>query len=127
MKASKLKFKTVDEYLSALPPKTTGIVNKLRNTIKKAAPESEEIISYQMPAYKFHGILVWFSVHKEHIGFYPMADAIKVFKKELAEYEQSKGTIKFPLNIPLPLNLISKIVKYRMQENLEKANMKSKK
>ncbi len=121
MKAiSNTKFKTVDEYLSAFPATTKGILKELRKTIKQAAPQAEELISYNMPAFKLQGMLVYYAAHKEHIGFYPTPSGIEAFKKELSEYEMAKGSVKFPIDKPIPFDLISKIVKFRVKENLEK-------
>ena len=126
MKAASIKFKTVDEYLSALPANTKAILKELRKTIKQTAPQAEELISYNMPAFKLDGGLVWYAAYKEHIGFYPRSSAIKAFKKELAGYEGAKGTVRFPLDKPLPFDLISKIVKFRVKENLEETKAKKK-
>jgi len=120
------KFKTVDEYLSVLPAKTKSILKKLRTTIKQAAPQAEEAISYNMPAFKLKGMLVYYAAYKEHIGFYPTPSGIEAFKKELSVYEGAKGSIKFPIDKPLPLDLITSIVKFRVIENLERAGMKGK-
>jgi len=115
------KFKTVDEYFSNVSIKGFGPLETLRNTIKEVVPEAEEVISYNMPAFKLNGILVYYAAHREHIGFYPAnASLIGIFKNELSGYETSKGTIKFPLDKPLPIGLIKKIVRYRVKENLEK-------
>jgi uncharacterized protein YdhG (YjbR/CyaY superfamily) len=120
------KFKTVDEYLSAFPANTKSILKELRKTIKQAAPQAEELISYNMPAYKSAGILVYYAAYKEHIGFYPTPSGIETFKKELSDYKGAKGSIQFPLDEPLPFDLISKIVKFRVRENLEKGKKKGK-
>lgn len=112
--------KNVDEYIARQPPEVQEILEKLRQAIKKAAPQAEEGISYTMPAYKYHGVLVYFGVYKTHIGFYPTGNGIAAFKKELSAYEGSKGTVRFPLDKSLPLGLITKIVKYRVKENLAK-------
>jgi uncharacterized protein YdhG (YjbR/CyaY superfamily) len=128
MKAtSNTKFKTVDEYLSAVPANTKGILEKLRKTIKQVAPQAEELISYNMPAFKLNGMLVYYAAYKDHIGFYPTPSGIEAFKKELSDYEGAKGSIKFPIDRPIPFDLISKIVKFRVRENLEKAGAKKKK
>ncbi len=121
------KFKTVDEYLSASPENTKAILEELRKVIRQAAPQAEELISYNMPAFKQHGVLVYYAAYKNHIGFYPTASPIKVFKDELAIYKTSKGAIQFPIEEPLPHGLIKKIVKYRVKEVLEKASIKGKK
>jgi len=115
--------KTVDEYVEALPPAVSGTLQKLRQTIKAAAPKAEELISYGMPGYKYQGMLVYFAAWKNHIGFYP-AGALKAFNKELSIYEVSKGTVKFPLDKPFPFGLVTKIVKFRVKENEEKAKLK---
>jgi len=99
----------------------------MRKTIRDAAPDAEEVISYNMPAFRQNGMLVFYAGYKGHIGFYPVSSAIRQFKKDLEPYEQSKGTIRFPLDQPVPVNLITKIVKFRLQENAEKAALKSKK
>ena len=121
------KFKTVDEYLSAVPPTTRSILQKLRKTIKQESPRAEEVVSYNIPAFKLNGILVFYAAHRDHIGFYPTPSGIEAFKKELSDYEGAKGSIKFPIDKPIPFALISKIVKFRMQENLRKAGAKEKK
>ena len=128
MKAtSNTKFKTVDEYLSAVPANAKSILEKLRKTIKQAAPQAEELISYNMPAFKLNGMLVYYAAYKDHIGFYPTPSGIEAFKKELSDYEGAKGSVKFPIVRPVPFDLISKIVKFRVGENLEKAGAKKKK
>ena len=122
------KFKTVDEYLSALPSKVKKLMKDMRLAIKQSAPDAEEVISYNMPAIKLHGIVVYYAAHTKHIGFYPGNSVTnEVFKNELKKYETSKGTVKFPFEKPLPIPLIKKIVKYRVNENLLKAKAKLKK
>jgi len=120
MLKSKIEFKSVDDYIAAQPDNFRASLEKLRQTIRKAAPEAEEVISYQMPAFKFHGVLVYFAAFKNHFGFYPTSSALKVFKKKLASYQTSKGTIKFPLDKPIPVKLVTEIVKFRVRENLDK-------
>jgi uncharacterized protein YdhG (YjbR/CyaY superfamily) len=127
MKAtSNTKFKTVDEYLSTFPTNTKKILKELRETIKQAAPQAEELISYNMPAFKLHGMLVYYAAYTGHIGFYPTPSGIEAFKKELSEYEIAKGSIKFPIDRPIPFDLISKIVNFRLRENLEREKAKKK-
>lgn len=127
-KAMDIKFQSVDEYLSNFPPDIKSILQDLRKTIIQAAPKAEEVISYNMPAYKFHGILVYFAGHKHHVGFYPGSGAITgIFKDRLTGYKTSKGTVQFPLDKPLPFRLIKEIVKFRVNENLERAKAKGKK
>ena len=121
------KYKTVDEYFSTLPKNTKNILNELRRTIKQAAPKAEEVISYNMPALKLKGMLVYYAAAKNHIGFYPTPGAIKFFNKDLAGFETSTGTIKFPMEKPLPVTLIKKIVKYRVVENSTNAILKKEK
>ena len=113
--------------MSALPKNVRSILEGLKKTIKQAAPQAEEVISYNMPAFKFNGMLVWYAAYKEHIGFYPTASPIKVFKDELAGYKTSKGAIQFPIEKAIPTTLIKNIVKFRINENLEKAKRKTKK
>jgi uncharacterized protein YdhG (YjbR/CyaY superfamily) len=120
-------FGSIDEYIATCPKDIQQKLEELRATIKAAAPEAEEKISYQMPAFALKGNLVWFAAFKNHIGFYPMPSGTQAFKKELSIYDGSKGTVRFPMDKPLPLKLISKIVKFRVAENLKKAGIKSKK
>ena len=124
---SNAKFKTVDEYLSALPNNVRHIVEGLKKTIRQAAPQAEEVISYNIPAFKLNGMLVWYAAYKKHIGFYPTATPIRAFKNELTGYKTSKGAIQFPLDKAIPTALVIKIVKYRVNENLERGKIKLKK
>jgi uncharacterized protein YdhG (YjbR/CyaY superfamily) len=113
----------IEKYIEACPFRTKTLLKQMRSTIKKAAPEAKEVISYKMPAFKLNGMLVWYAAFKNHIGFYPRPSGIEMFKKELLAYKLSKGTVQFPLDKPLPLTLITKIVKYRVKENtLKKTN-----
>ncbi|MCM4152526.1 hypothetical protein DHD05_13065 [Arenibacter sp. N53] len=114
----------VTTYIANCPPEVRVVLEELRNTIKIAAPEAEELISYKMPAYKYHGILVYFAAYKNHIGFYATPTGHKEFEKDLASFKQGKGSVQFPLDKPLPLPLIAKIVKFRMKENQTKAQNK---
>jgi uncharacterized protein YdhG (YjbR/CyaY superfamily) len=114
------KYNSVDEYLSGQPTHVKSRLEQIRKTIKKAAPEAEEVISYNMPAFKQEGALVYYAGYKGHIGFYPVSSAIRQFKDELSGYELSKGTIRLPIDKPIPVGLISKIVKFRVKENLAK-------
>jgi uncharacterized protein YdhG (YjbR/CyaY superfamily) len=122
MSKAKQNYKTIDAYIKTFPEDIQEVLQTIRQTIKKAAPESEEVISYKMPAFKQKSILVWFAAFKNHIGFFPKVNAIKKFEKELLKYETSKGTIRFPLDKKIPLGLISKITKFRVKEELEKTN-----
>ena len=121
------KFKTVDEYISIFPATTQVRLQQVRNTIKKSAPKATELISYNMPAFSYMGRLVYYAGYKNHIGFYPMASGISAFKKEILNYKWAKGSVQFPLDKPIPTALISKIVKFRVKENEEKAELKAKK
>ena len=127
MDSKKARFTSIDEYIATSPKEIQKKLQELRATIKAAAPEAQEKISYQMPAFDLKGNLVWFAAFKNHIGFYPMPSGIQAFKKEFSVYEGSKGAIRFPLDKPLPLKLVSKVVKFRVAENLKKAEMKSRK
>ena len=113
-------FQSIDEYISTFPANVQIILEELRRAIRDAAPQAQEAISYQMPAFKLNGNLVWFAAFKNHIGFYPTSSGIEAFKERLAAYETSKGTVKFPINEPIPFDLIKEIVKFRVKENLEK-------
>lgn len=116
----KMDPQTIDEYIVTFPEDVQKRLEKIRQTIRKAAPEAKEVISYQMPAFRQNGILVHFGAFTNHISFFPTPSAIVAFEKELQPYETSKGTIKFPLDKPIPFDLITKVVKYRVKENLEK-------
>jgi uncharacterized protein YdhG (YjbR/CyaY superfamily) len=117
MNHNKIAFTTIDEYIATFPKEVQQILKGLRKTIKAAAPDAEERISYQMPAFSLNGILVYFAAYKKHIGFYPGASGIQVFTKELSGYKGGKGSVQFPIDKPLPLALISKIVKFRVSES----------
>jgi uncharacterized protein YdhG (YjbR/CyaY superfamily) len=119
------KPKDIDAYISSFPPDTQKRLEQFRATVKKAAPGAEEVISYAMPAFKFNGLLVWFAGYSKHIGFYPRVSAIVAFKKELSSYKGAKGSVQFPLDRPLPLGLITKMVKFRMKENVARAKAKN--
>jgi uncharacterized protein YdhG (YjbR/CyaY superfamily) len=127
MKNNKVGFGSTDEYIATFPEDIQKKLEGLRATIKAAAPGAEEKISYKMPAFALKGNLVYFAAFKNHIGFYPTSSATEAFKKELSIYEGSKGTVRFPIDKPLPLKLISRIVKFRVAENLKKAGMRSSK
>lgn len=127
MSTNKTTPRTIDEYIAIFPKEVQEILGELRATIQEAAPEAKETISYQMPTFRQNGILVHFAAFKNHIGFYPTPSGIENFKSELSGYESAKGSVKFPIDQPLPLDTITKIVKFRVQENLEKAAEKSKK
>ncbi len=114
------QYKNIDEYISGFPKNVQAILEKLRRVIKEAAPEAKEAISYGMPAYKLNGNLVYFAAYKTHIGFYPTSSGISAFKKELSPYDTSKGTIRFPIDKPIPFKLVEKIVKFRVNETSNK-------
>lgn len=121
------KVTTVDAYIEEFSPEVQALLHKMRNTILKVASDAQESISYGMPAYKTQGKpLVYFAAYKNHIGFYATPSGHEAFKKELSEYQQGKGSVQFPLNEPLPLELIGKIVAFRVQENLERGKRTSK-
>ncbi|NTV52519.1 MAG: hypothetical protein HGA76_05855 [Candidatus Firestonebacteria bacterium] len=121
MEKSRESFKTVDEYIAVFPKAVQAKLKSLRAAIKAAAPEAKERISYQMPAYWLQGNLVYFAAFKHHIGLYPTARGIAAFKRDLSRYAGGKGSVQFPIDEPLPLNLISKIVKFRVSDNTKKA------
>ena len=122
MKYSVEDYRTIDEYVIKFPPNVQNILQKIRQLIKDLAPKAKETISYQIPTFKLNGNLVHFAAYKNHIGFYPTPSAIKEFKKELSIYKLGKGTIQFPINQPIPYDLIKKIVKFRINENLTTKN-----
>jgi len=124
MISTKNKFNTIDEYISTFPDDIQNILQKVKQTIIEAAPDAEEAISYQIPTFKLNGNLVHFAAFKNHIGFYPAPSGQKAFQKELSVYKSGKGSVQFPLDKPIPLSLIKKIVKYRVKENLEKIKNK---
>ncbi|WP_409344580.1 iron chaperone [Paenibacillus sp. MBLB4367] len=127
MQENKITYASIDAYISTFPAEVQGILETLRNVIKESAPDAKEKISYQMPTFELHGNLVHFAAYKNHIGFYPAPSGITEFEEELSAYPRSKGAIRFPLDKPLPYELISRIVKYRVAGNLEKAKNKPKK
>ncbi len=120
MKKSQAMPGTIDEYIAGFPEDVQQILQKIRATIRKAAPDAEEAIKYRMPTFVLKGNLVHFAAFKNHIGLYPTPSGIETFKKELAAYQSSKGAVQFPLDKPIPYGLIGRIVKYRVKENLEK-------
>jgi uncharacterized protein YdhG (YjbR/CyaY superfamily) len=127
MKTTQAVPQTIDEYIAGFPTAVQEVLQKIRMTIHEAAPEAEEKISYQMPTFFLKGNLVHFAAFKEHIGFYPVPTGIEKFKKELSVYKQGKGSVQFPLDQPMPYELITKIVKFRVKENLAAAAAKAKK
>ncbi|MCX6048740.1 MAG: DUF1801 domain-containing protein [Chloroflexi bacterium] len=127
MDSKKVSFGSIDEYIATFPEAIQKILEELRATIKAAAPDATEKISYQMPTFAQKGNLVHFAAFKHHIGLYGASGAIPAFKDELFMYAGEKGALKFPLDKPLPLALISKIITFRVAENLEKAEIKARK
>lgn len=124
---SKRTPRNVDEYISGFPKDVQEKLEKLRAIIREAAPEAEEKISYQMPTFVLEGNLIHFAAYKKHIGFYPTPSGIEKFKAKLSEYKWAKGSIQFPLDEPIPYELVREIVAYRVKENMEKAESKRKK
>jgi uncharacterized protein YdhG (YjbR/CyaY superfamily) len=118
---------TIDEYVAGFPHDVQEILEKIRRTVREAAPDAEEAIKYQMPTFVLKGNLVHFAAFKHHIGFYPAPTGIEEFKVELAVYQGAKGSVRFPLDQPIPYDLIGRIVKFRVKENLEKAEAKGQK
>jgi uncharacterized protein YdhG (YjbR/CyaY superfamily) len=126
MITQKTKPSNIDEYMAGLPENIQKILEELRSTIRKAAPAAEETINYGIPTFTLNGNLVHFAAFKNHIGFYPAPSGIEAFKKELSVYDGAKGSVQFPIKDKLPLALITKIVKFRVKENIERAKEKTK-
>ena len=127
MITKKTKPGNIDGYIASFPREVQKILEELRATIRNAAPEAEETISYGIPTFTLNGNLVHFAAYKNHIGFYPSPGGIEAFKKELSVYEGAKGSVQFPIEEPLPLSLVTKIVKFRVKENAKRAKAKKKK
>ena len=125
MDGNKTTYESIDHYISTFPPDIQEILESIRQVIREAAPEAAEKISYQMPTFAQQGNVVHFAAFKHHIGFYPAPSGIEEFEQELAPYKAGKGTIQFPLGQPMPMELIAKIVKFRVSENLTKAEQKA--
>ncbi|AWK51933.1 hypothetical protein DIC82_13310 [Clostridium beijerinckii] len=126
MEENKVTSKSIDEYIFKFSLDVQEILEMLRKVIKESAPDAEEKISYQMPTFVLHGNLVHFAAYKNHIGFYPTPSGIDAFKDELSEFKGAKGSVQFPIEKPIPYELISKIVKFRVDENIKKAEYKLK-
>jgi uncharacterized protein YdhG (YjbR/CyaY superfamily) len=120
MAIDKKQFTTIDDYIGTFPEDVQRILEKMRQTIRDAAPEAVEAISYQMPTFKLNGNLVHFAAFKNHIGFYPAPSGIEAFKKELSHYPKAKGSVQFPIDKPVPYDLVKKITLFRVKETLEK-------
>lgn len=127
MDNNKIEFHSIDEYISTFPEDVQQKLQSIRSVIKNTAPEAVEKISYQMPTFYLHGNLVHFAAFKHHIGFYPAAKGIEAFNQELSAYKGAKGSVQFPLDKPLPLDLITRIVKFRVEQNMQKTSSKKKK
>ena len=125
MQSDPTSFTSVDEYIAACPAGVQGKLQELRALIKTCAPQAQEKISYGMPAYSLNGNLVYFGCFPKHIGFYPIPSGIAAFEQELSVFKRGKGSIQFPLDQPLPLDLIARIVKFRIAENLKNAGLKA--
>jgi uncharacterized protein YdhG (YjbR/CyaY superfamily) len=127
MKTEQTAKKTIDEYIAGFPPDVQVILEKIRITIKKAAPDASETIKYRMPTFTQKGNLVYFAAFKKHIGFYRVPTGIEAFEKKLSAYETGRGSVKFPFDKPIPYNLIRRIVKFRVKDNLARAKSTGKK
>jgi uncharacterized protein YdhG (YjbR/CyaY superfamily) len=121
------KFESIVAYHATFPPEVKHKLIQMHDAVLAAAPQAEACISYNMPAFKYHGILVYYAAFKNHIGFYPTASGIASFADELKSYKTSKGAIQFPLDKPIPVSLVKKIVAFRKKENEAKASLKRKK
>ena len=124
--AERTNSNNIDEYIAGFPPQVQEILQKIRQTIHEAAPEAQETINYAIPTFTLKSNLVHFAAFEKHIGFYPTPSGIERFKEELSAYESAKGSVQFPLDRPIPYDLISAIVKFRVQENLQRAQAKKK-
>lgn len=127
MQENKININSIDEYIRQFPKEVQDILQNLREVIKESAPDAVEKISYQMPAFSWNGNLVYFAANKNHIGFYPTSSGIAAFQHKLTDFKSSKGAVQFPKDKPLPYDLISEIVKFRVAENRKKAEGKVKK
>ena len=123
---AKTNYKNIDEYIATFPKETQKILEEIRATIKAAAPDAEEKISYQMPTFYLNGNLIHFAAFKNHIGIYPTPSGTQAFKDEISMYQSAKGSIRLPIDEPMPLALIGRIVKFRVAENLTKTKAKGK-
>jgi uncharacterized protein YdhG (YjbR/CyaY superfamily) len=126
METNNNPIKTIDEYIVQFSPEVQEILNRIRSVIKEAAPDAQEKISYQMPTFYLYGNLVHFAAFKNHIGFYPAPTGIDAFKDELSGYKGAKGSVQFPIDKPMPYDLISRIVKFRVTENTKLKDEKKK-
>jgi uncharacterized protein YdhG (YjbR/CyaY superfamily) len=127
MRAGQTPPQSIDEYIAGFPPDVQESLQQIRATIREAAPDAEEAIKYRMPTFILKGNLVHFAAYKRHIGFYPTPTGIEAFQDELSVYQSSKGAVQFPLDQPIPFDLVSRMVKFRVKENLARAAAKGKK
>ena len=127
MKAKEMQILTIDDYIAQFPEDVQKMLQELRAVIRTAAPDAEEKISYQMPTFYLNGNLVHFAAYKNHIGFYPAPSGIERFKEELSPYAGAKGSVQFPLNQPVPFDLVARITTFRAEENRAKASARGKK
>jgi uncharacterized protein YdhG (YjbR/CyaY superfamily) len=123
MDSTKTRFNSIDEYIATFPEHIRKLLQEMRAVIKAAAPEAQEKISYQMPTFFLQGNLVHFAAFKNHIGFYPAPSGIEAFARDLSQYKSSKGAVQFPIDKPIPYELVERIVRYRVDENNKKARM----
>ena len=124
MKMNSTAPENIDAYIASFPQEVQTILEEMRETIRRAAPDAQEKISYQMPTFTLQGNLVHFAAYKNHIGFYPTPSGIEKFKHELSAYQSSKGAVRFPLDQPIPYDVVGKVVEFRVQENLARAEAK---
>ena len=124
MKTSSSKPQSIDEYIAQFPGEVQQLLQQVRETIKKAAPQAREVISYSIPTFVLNGNLVHFAAFKNHIGFYPGPSGIEAYEEEIARYKGAKGSVQFPLKNPIPFETIYKIVKFRVEENLNRSKLK---
>ena len=117
MTAKKDKYKSIDEYIADFPKETQQILKQIRDTIKRAAPMAEETIKYAMPAFTLNGNMIYFAAFKNHIGLYPLPEGDEAFKNEISQYKRAKSTVRFPLDRPIPYDLITRMVKFRISES----------
>ncbi len=127
MKSGRTSPTSIDEYIAGFPNDVQAILKEIRSTIRAAAPKATEKISYQIPTFALDENLVHFAAYKKHIGFYPTSSGIEKFQKELAGYKSSRGAVQFPIDRPIPLDLIARMVRFRVKESLKKARIKDKK
>lgn len=121
------KFTTIDEYHAAQIPAAREHLNTLRSAIKEIVPNATEVLSYNMPAFKLNGIVAYYAAHSKHVGFYPTASPIEHFQEELKDYNTSKGTVQFPFDQPIPVELVKKMILFKVNSNLQKVKMPRKK